>query len=273
MQYKLIQGIEVPEIGLGTYKLRDRQCTRVVRQALDLGYRHIDTAQMYKNSRGIGEAIRTSSVSREDLFLITKIWHTNLNPDAVLQSTEDILRQLDTPYVDLLLIHWPNEREDLRKTIESMLVLRDQGKAVNIGVSNFPLSMLKRVIEEIRAPIFCEQVEFHPFIDQLSLLDYSIDNDIMLSAYCPLARGQVMENDDLQQIGEKYNKTPVQVALRWLIEQENVVAIPRSSSKEHLQENIDIFDFELTDDEFEQIDLIQKGNRIVNPSFAPDWDQ
>src|SRR5699024_7596710 len=110
------------------------------------------------------------------------IWHTNLQPDAVLQSTEDILRQLDTPYVDLLLIHWPNEREDLRKTIEAMLVLRDQGKAMNIGVSNFPLSMLKRVMEEIRAPIFCEQVEFHPFIDQLSILDYAIDNDIMLSA-------------------------------------------------------------------------------------------
>jgi 2,5-diketo-D-gluconate reductase B len=273
MQYKLIQGIEVPEIGLGTYKMHDRECTRAVREALDLGYRLIDTAQMYKNSRGIGEAIHTSSIAREDLFLTTKIWHTNLQPDAVHQSTEDILRQLDTPYVDLLLIHWPNEREDLRKTIEAMLVLRDQGKAMNIGVSNFPLGMLKSSIEEIRAPIFCEQVEFHPFIDQLPILDYAIDNDIMLSAYCPVARGRVLENEELQQIGEKYGKTPAQISLRWLIEQENVVAIPKSSSKGHLQENIDIFDFELTDDEFEQIDMIQKNTRLVNPSFAPDWDQ
>ncbi len=273
MEYKLIQGIEVPEIGLGTYKLHDRECTQIVRQALDMGYRHIDTAQSYKNSQGIGEAIQTSLISREDIFLTTKIWHTNLQPDDVLQSTEDTLRELDTPYVDLLLIHWPNKRVDLRKTIEAMLVLRDQGKAMNIGVSNFPLSMLKRVKEEIRAPIFCEQVEFHPFIDQLDILDYSIENEIMLSAYCPIARGEVMEQKDLQQIGEKYNKTPAQVALRWLIEQENVVAIPKSSSKEHLQENIDIYDFELTDNEFEQIDLIQKNERIVNPSFAPDWDQ
>jgi 2,5-diketo-D-gluconate reductase B len=273
MEYKLIQGIEVPEIGLGTYKLHDRECTQIVRQALELGYRHIDTAQSYKNSRGIGEAIGTSMVSREDIYLTTKIWHTNLQPDDVLQSTEDTLRELDTPYIDLLLIHWPNERVDLRKTIEAMLVLRDQGKAMNIGVSNFPLSMLKRVMEEIRAPIFCEQVEFHPFIDQLDILDYSIENEIMMSAYCPIARGKVVDQEDLQQIGEKYGKTPAQVALRWLIEQENVVAIPKSSSKEHLQENIDIYDFELTDDEFEQIDMIQKAERLVNPSFAPDWDQ
>lgn len=272
MQYKNVQGIDIPEIGLGTYKLHDRECSNAVRMALDLGYRHIDTAQMYKNEREIGEALSVSNVPREEIFLTTKIWHTNLDHEDVLQTTEETLRNLDTPYVDALLIHWPNDQYDLRKTIEAMLVLRDQGKAMNIGVSNFPLSMLKEVNEEIRAPIFCNQVEFHPFLDQLDLLDYAIENDILLTAYSPLAQGNVMEDEVLQEIAETHGKTPAQISLRWLIEQENVVAIPKASSKEHLQANIDIFDFELSDDEFDRIDHLQKKERLVNPSFAPKWD-
>src|SRR5699024_8967403 len=159
----------------------------------------------------IGSAINISNVPREDIFLSTKIWHTNLGADEVLQSTEDSLRNLDTPYVDLLMIHWPNEQYDLRDTIESMLVLRDQGKAINIGVSNFPLHLLKKANDEIRAPIFCNQVEFHPFIDQLDLLDYAIENDIMITAYSPLAQGKVKENKTLQEIAEKYGKSPAQI--------------------------------------------------------------
>lgn len=272
MQYKNVQGIDIPEIGLGTYKLHDRECSNAVRMALELGYRHIDTAQMYKNEREIGEALSVSNVSREDIFLTTKIWHTNLDSEDVLQTTEETLRNLDTPYVDLLLIHWPNHQYDLRKTIEAMLVLRDQGKAMNIGVSNFPLSLLKEVNDEIRAPIFCNQVEFHPFLDQLDLLDYAIEKDILLTAYSPLAQGKVMKNEVLQEIGETHGKSPAQISLRWLIEQENVVAIPKASSKEHLQANIDIFDFELSDEEFDRIDRLEKSERLVNPSFAPDWD-
>lgn len=272
MQYKNIQGIDVPEIGLGTYKLHDRECTNAVRMALDIGYRHIDTAQMYKNGREIGQAISVSTVPREDIFLSTKIWHTNLDSEDVLQTTEESLRNLDTPYVDLLMIHWPNKQYDLRETIESMLVLRDQGKAMNIGVCNFPLHMLKKVNEEIRAPIFCDQVEFHPFLDQFDLLDYAIENDILLTAYSPLAKGKVEEDEVLQEIAASHGKTPAQISLRWLIEQENVVAIPKASSQEHLELNFDIYDFELTDDEFERIDMIDKSKRLVNPSFAPNWD-
>jgi 2,5-diketo-D-gluconate reductase B len=272
MQYKNIQGLEVPEVGLGTYKLHERECINTVRQALDVGYRLIDTAQMYKNEREIGEAISVSTIPREDLFLTTKIWHTNLESEEVLQSTEESLRNLDTPYVDLLLIHWPNDQYDLRATIESMLVLRDQGKAMNIGVSNFPLHLLKKVNEEIRAPIFCDQVEFHPFIDQLDLLDYAIENDILLTAYSPLAQGKVSDNETIVEIAENHGKNPSQIALRWLIEQENVNVIPKSSSQKHLEQNFDIFDFELSDDEFMQIDDLEKSTRLVNPSFAPDWE-
>jgi len=272
MQYKNIQGIEVPEIGLGTHKLHEKECTNAVRMALDIGYRHIDTAQMYKNEREIGEALNVSTAPREDIFLTTKIWHTNLDADDVLQTTEESLRNLDTPYVDMLLIHWPNSQYDLRKTIEAMLVLRDQGKAMNIGVSNFPLSLLKTVNEEIRAPIFCNQVEFHPFIDQLDLLDYAIENDILLTAYSPLAQGKAENNKEIQEIAQSYDKTASQVALRWLIEQENVVAIPKSKSRQHLEENFAVFDFQLTDEDFERIDQLDKSMRLVNPSFAPSWE-
>lgn len=273
MQYKNIQGIKVPEIGLGTYKLHDRECEQTIRTALDVGYRHIDTAQMYKNEREIGEAIRVSNVSREDIFLTTKIWHTNLAPDDVLQSTEQSLRDLQTPYVDLLLIHWPNPQYDLRKTLEAMLVLRDQGKAMNIGVSNFPLPLLRKANDEIRAPIFCNQVEYHPFLGQFDLLDYALDNDLLLTAYAPLAQGQVVRDQDLIEIGENYGKNPAQIALRWLIEQENVVAIPKASSREHLESNFDIFDFHLSDEDFNRIDDLNKLKRLVSPSFAPEWNQ
>lgn len=272
MQYKNIQGLDVPEIGLGTYKLHDRECERIIRTALDIGYRHIDTAQMYKNEREIGKALSVSNVPREDIFLSTKIWHTNLEADDVLQTTEESLRHLDTPYVDLLMIHWPNDQYDLRATIESMLVLRDQGKAMSIGVSNFPLRLLKKVNDEIRAPIFCDQVEFHPFIDQLDLLDYAIEKDIMITAFSPLAKGEVAANKDLQEIAKKYGKSPAQISLRWLIEQENVVAIPKASSEEHLKENFDVFDFFLEDEDFDRIDQLEKGKRLVNPSFAPNWE-
>lgn len=272
MHYKNIQGVDVPEIGLGTYKMHGKECEQAVRMALDIGYRHIDTAQMYKNERTIGEALRVSNIPREDIFLTTKIWHTNLDADLVLQSVEQSLRDLQTPYVDLLLIHWPNRRYDLRRTLESMLVLRDQGKTVNIGVSNFSLPLLKKVNDEIRAPVFCNQVEYHPFLGQFDMLDYVTDKDILLTAYAPLAQGHVIKDKNLEEIAAGYGKSTSQLALRWLIEQENVVAIPKASSREHLESNIDIFDFQLSDEDFERIDRLDKSTRLVSPSFAPEWD-
>lgn len=273
MQFKTIQGVKVPEIGIGTYKLYGRECKQSLAEALDIGYRHIDTAQMYKNEKEVGDAIYSFPVDREDIFLSTKVWHTNLEHDDVLQSMEDSLRQLRTPYVDLLMIHWPNDQFSLRQTFEAMLTLRDQGKALNVGICNFPMGLTKEVVEEHRIPILTNQVEYHPFLAQFDLLDYSYDHDFLITAYAPLARGKVMENETLIHIAEEYGKTPAQISLRWLIEQENVVAIPKASSKEHLEENIDIFDFELSDEHFQQIDELDKSTRLVNPSFAPDWDQ
>ncbi|PWN07145.1 aldo/keto reductase [Rhodohalobacter mucosus] len=271
MQFKTAQGLDIPEIGLGTYKLYGKECKRVVTEAINLGYRHIDTAQMYKNEQEIGDAIRSSKVDRGDLFLATKVWHTNLEHDDVLQTVEDSLRALQTPYVDLLLIHWPNKMYPLEKTLEALMVLRDQGKAQAVGICNFPMDLTRKVVEDLRIPIFTNQVEYHPFLAQFDLLDYSYDHDFLITAYSPLAQGEVFQNETLKKIGEEHGKTAGQVSLRWLIEQENVIAIPKASSADHLKENLDIYDFELTDEQFETIDEIEKNRRLVNPSFAPDW--
>lgn len=272
MEFKNIQGIDVPEIGLGTFKLIGKECEQVVKQALNMGYRHIDTAEMYRNEREVGNAIRSSHIDREEIFLTTKVWYTNLDYDDVLKSTEASLKALDTPYLDLLLIHWPNPDYNIEKTVEALLSLRDQGKALNIGVANFPISLLKEVNDEFGAPIFCNQVEYHALRGQFDLLDYAAENDMMVTAYSPLGQGNILDQPLLQQLAEKYDKTAAQIAIRWLIEQEQVVTIPKASSKEHLQENMDVYDFALEDKDFYAIDDLDKNSRYVNPDFAPEWD-
>lgn len=207
-----------------------------------------------------------------ELFITTKVDRINLDADKLLKSTERSLQELDVPYVDLLLIHWPNPEFDLEKAVEAMLTLRDQGKALNIGVSNFPMKLLQEVNDEMAAPIFANQVEYHPLLGQFDLLDYAAENDLMVTAYSPLGQGQMLENELLINLGEKYGKSPAQIALRWLIEQEQVTVIPKASSREHLEENIDIYDFVLEDDDFYAIDDLPKDHRIVNPDFAPEWD-
>lgn len=272
MQYKTAQGSEVPDIGLGTYTLIGKECKNTVLKALELGYRHIDTAQIYQNEKEVGEAINLSGVHRDEIFLTTKVWYTNLEHDDVLQSVEESLRLLKTSYIDLLLIHWPNKQYPLGITLEAMLSLKDQGKILNIGVSNFTPKMTRYVIEDLRIPIFTNQVEYHPFLGQFDILDLSYENNFLLTAYSPLAKGDIFRDATLKRIADEYGKTPAQIALRWLIEQENVIAIPKATSADHLRENIDLYNFELSDSHFEEIDQLDKTRRISNPSFAPDWD-
>lgn len=272
MQFKNIQGIDVPEIGLGTYGLIGKQGEQVIKMALNMGYRHIDTAQDYKNEREVGNAIKQAHIKRDELFVTTKIDRNNLEPEKLLKTAESSLLELDLSYVDLLLVHWPNPDYDIEKTMEAMLSFRDQGKALNIGVSNFPLKLLKEVNEELAVPIFCNQVEYHPLLGQFDLLDYVAEQDLLLTAYSPFGQGKLVSHPLLTEIGNKYGKSATQVALRWLIEQEQVVAIPKASSKEHLEENLDIYDFVLEDDDFYAIDDLDKTTRIINPGFAPEWD-
>lgn len=259
MDHVVAQGVRIPALGLGTYKLRGNEGLRSIEKALEIGYRHIDTAQMYNNEEEVGKAVRQSGVDREDVFITTKILRRNLEYDDVLSSVNGSLRKLGMDYADLLLIHAPSSSVPIEESVRAMNELQDEGKVENIGVSNFSVRQTQEAIEASETPIITNQVKYHPFYSQNEILDFCIENDVMLTAYTPLANGRVIGHDTLSEIGEKYGKTGPQVALRWLVQQENVSTIPKASSEEHLRENIDIFDFELTRQEMQTIFDLQGG--------------
>lgn len=259
MEAATVRGVSIPKLGLGTYRLRGDTCRRTVETALDLGYRHIDTAEYYENQSAIGDAIATTDVPREELFLTTKVWRTNLAHDAVLRSARESVEKLGVETVDLLLIHWPSRRVPVEETLSAMNQLQDEGLVRHVGVSNFSVEQLDDARGESTAPILTDQVRYHPYSERQSLLEYCIVNDVVLTAYSPLAKGRVTDDDTLQAIGERYDKTPAQVALRWLVQQENVVAIPKASSRSHLEENLEIFDFSLSVSEMETVFDLQGG--------------
>ena len=259
MEYVELKDTRIPKIGLGTWELQGQECQNAVRLALDLGYRNIDTAQMYRNENDVGQAIQTSGVNREEIFLTTKILSSNLNPDDVVRTTVESLRKLRTEYVDLLLIHWPNPRVALSKTIAAMDQLRAEGKTRYIGVSNFSVAQMKETMQACEDIILTNQVKYHPYQDQSEILRFCIENNMILTAYSPLARGRVTSDPVLADIGKSYGKSASQVALRWLISQTNVMAIPKSGSETHLAENLNIFDFELSDSDLQQIMRLHGG--------------
>ena len=272
MKYFKTGDTDIPAIGLGTYLITGPECTNIIQHALEVGYRHIDTAQLYNNESEVGEGIRLSSVKREDIFLTTKVWPDQLSRTKFLPSLEESLRKLKTDYVDLLLIHWPNENISIDECVGELMKAKDQQKARFIGVSNFPIALIEQSLG-INAPIITNQVEYHPFIDQTKLKDWTDRHDILLTAYTPLAQGRAVKNETFIRLAEKYNKNAGQIVLRWMIQQDNVITIPKSSNPARLSSNLNIFDFELTPQEMAMIDGLKVSNqRFVNPSMSPAWD-
>lgn len=265
-----IQGRSIPTLGFGTFQFEGEACYQGVREALEIGYRHLDTAQMYGNEKEVGRALRDAGVARDEVFLTTKIWSADLAPEDARRTTEESLERLGVDAVDLLLIHWPNDDVPLDETLAAMIEMHGEGKTRSIGVSNFPSALLRRALE--LAPIVCNQVEYHPFLGQDKLLALAREHDLMLTAYSPLARGRVAKDPTLQEIGRRHGKTAVQVALRWLIQQPQVAAIPKAATAEHRRANFEIFDFELSEEEMEQIHGLERGQRVIDPDFGPDWD-
>jgi len=265
MEYVTVQGEEVPALGLGTWRLTGQDCREAVGTALELGYRHIDTAQAYGNERQVGEAIAASDVDREDVFITTKLDGGARAYDDVLRATEESLAKLGTAYVDLLLIHWPNGRfpgssipipggrVSHAETLDAMNTLVDRGTVRHVGVSNFDVDLLEEARSLSEAPILTDQVQFHPYWDQSALLDYCAIHDVMLTAYSPLGHGGVLDDPVLAEVGRRYDKTPAQVALRWVLQHEGVATIPKATSREHLEQNLEVFDFRLTDDEMDRV--------------------
>ncbi len=266
-------GLALPAIGLGTWPMTGTECTQAVRQALDVGYRHIDTATAYDNEAAVGQALRDSDVPREQIHLTTKVWWDRLEPKAMRQSLEDSLRALGTEHVDLFHIHWPGQDWDLlARSIETLVALRDEGKARHIGVANFPLGLLRQVVETLGAPLSAIQVEYHVLLDQQPLLDYARRHDLLLTAYTPLARGQAAAQPVIQAIAHKHGVLPSQVALKWLLDQDGVAAIPKASSRENQLANLAALDVQLDDEDRAAIAGLPKDQRVVSPPFAPDWN-
>jgi diketogulonate reductase-like aldo/keto reductase len=265
-------GARIPAIGLGTWELRGRDCTRVVEQALKLGYRHIDTAQMYDNEREVGDGVRASGVPREEVFITTKVWTTHFAPLDLERSTKESLARLRLNHVDLLLLHWPNPQVPLAETLGALARMKQQGHARNIGVSNFTVALIAEAVAKCPEPLACDQVEYHPWLDQTKVLEACRDNGMALVAYSPVAKGRVKTDETLNRIGAAYGKTPAQVCLRWLVQQ-NVIAIPRTTKVERLSENIGVFDFVLAEEDMAAISaMANPKGRIVDDGFAPKWD-
>lgn len=267
--YKTFQGEPVPTLGFGTFKLKGDMCRKAVEAAIEVGYRHIDTARAYGNEKEVGRALAGSRVDREKLFLTSKVWRDDLEPQRLKEEVATSLDELGTDFLNLVLIHWPNPEFDLRESIEALEDLRSEGRIRHYGVSNFTPRLLEVALSY--GKVFCNQVEYHPLLAQDKLLAITRRHEIMLTAYSPLAQGEVFEIDELEPIARKHGMNTAQVALRWLIEQDGVVAIPRSSSPDHIKSNFAVFDFKLDEADHEAISRLPKDRRQINPSFAPDW--
>jgi 2,5-diketo-D-gluconate reductase B len=264
--------VRIPAIGLGTWELRGRTCARVVEQALKLGYRHIDTAQIYENEREVGEALRASGVRRNEVFVTTKVWTTHFAPNDLERSVRESLARLRLFEVDLLLLHWPNPHVPLSETLGALAHVKKLGMSRHIGVSNFTVALIEEATALCSEPLVCDQVEYHPYLDQTLVREACARHGMAVVAYSPIAKGRIKGDHMLSRIGQAHGKTAAQVSLRWLTQQ-NVSAIPRTSKVERLSENIDIFDFELSETEMHEISGMGSAKgRLNDYGFAPKWD-
>lgn len=263
MLFVEIHGAKMPALGLGTWQLSGAECERAVRTALDVGYRHIDTAEMYGNEAEIGRAVSASGVARKSLFITTKLWTNHLRARDVPGAVDTSLKKLRTEYVDLLLIHWPNAAVPLGETLGAMMEIKSTGKAKAIGVSNFSVGQMNEALTKHKAPIACNQVEYHLLLNQRPILDYAHRHRMAVVAYCPLARGKLVNHRTLVRIGQKYGRSPTQVALRWLVQQPGVAAIPKSANEKNLRSNIAIFDFALDDADMAELNRVPGNTRLI----------
>jgi 2,5-diketo-D-gluconate reductase B len=268
------KGARIPLVGLGTWELSGRNCSRVVEQALRLGYRHIDTAEIYDNERDVGEGIRACGIDRREVFVTTKIWPAHFAPPELERATKECLVRLRLSEVDLLLLHWPNPRIPLSETLGALSKVKAQGFARNIGVSNFTVALIEEALGLAAEPLVCNQIEMHPFLDQSKVTAACRARGMAVIAYSPIARGTAKNDAALARIGRAHRKTAAQVSLRYLIQQ-GVAVIPRTSKVERLQENLALFDFALSDAELAEIRaLARPGGRLVDYAYSgsPKWD-
>jgi 2,5-diketo-D-gluconate reductase B len=266
------RGMRMPKLGLGTWRSWGDECRRAVESGLALGYRHIDTAAMYENEDQIGAAIAASGVPRGELFLTTKVWHDQFAPEAMRRSIEHSLRQLRTDYLDLYLLHWPVPGMDMGAVLGSLTRLKEAGLTRSIGVSNFTIALLREAVEVVQAPIACNQIEYHVLLDESKLVAYARSQGVATAAYRPVAKNVVAEFPSVVAIARKHEATPAQVALAWLLEQDLVAAIPKSTHPERQRENLAALQLRLDDEDRAAIARLPKNRRLSNGAFSLQWD-
>ncbi len=263
------RGVTMPAVGFGTFELSEATAERTVAEALDLGYRHVDTAVGYDNEAGVGRGLRASGIDRDQVWVTTKIRPDQAAAGDVGPEVEASLERLELDHLDLVLLHWPNDDVEVEETVEAMDALRERGLTRAIGISNHPVALMRRAVAA--GPIFTNQVEYHPFLGQDRVLAAARDLDMTVTAYSPIARGDVFDDRVLAEIATAHDADPGQVALRWLLDQDGVAVIPRSSDVDHIASNLAV-DLDLTSGDTQRIDDLPKDRRLIDPPFAPDWD-
>lgn len=265
---ELRSGDHMPQLGFGTWNLSERTAKKMVKKALDFGYNHIDTAEGYRNESGVGEAIKKHE--RSELFITSKVSPSNLHYEDVIKCCKDSLERLGTSYLDLYLVHWPNGAISIRETMLAMKDLKEEGLVRNVGVSNFGINEVKTADGVSEFPITVNQVEFHPWLYKEKMLEYTNDRGIVITGSAPLARSEVFQDELIQELASKYDKTPAQIVLKWEMEK-GIVAIPKTSSVKHMKQNFQLFDWEMDLKDIERIDSIQKTKRVYELNFEASW--
>lgn len=268
-------GANIPALGFGTFRMPNEDVLRILPQALKLGFRHVDTAQIYQNEAAVGAAVASSGVPRADIFLTTKVWVDRVGHKAFIASVDESLQKLKTDHVDLLLLHWPQSEMPLADRMGALNELRKAGKVKNIGVSNFSAALMAEAVKLSDAPIATNQIEYHPYLDQKKVLAEATRTGMSVTAYYLMADGKVPQDPVLKDIGSRHGKTAAQVVLRWAVQQKDVIALSKTATESRLRENFEIFDFALGEGEMAKIHkLARPDGRIVNPGhLAPDWDK
>jgi len=262
-------GARIPAVGLGTYRLMGEDCARAVARAIEVGYRHIDTATVYDNEEAVGAGLKAAGISRDEVFVTTKVWYSDLAPGDLERSAEASLKRLGLSQVDLLLIHWPNPDIPLRGTLAALAGAKRSGLTRHIGISNFSPKRVDDAVALCPEPLVANQCEYHPFLDQDPVRAVCARHGLAFTSYCPLGKGDVTGDPEIRAIAQAHRKTPAQVVLRWHVQQPLTVAIPKSGNRDRIAENIGVFDFVLTADEMRRIAaLARPDGRIVSPGFA-----
>jgi 2,5-diketo-D-gluconate reductase B len=267
---RTIQGTPVPAIGFGTWELVGDDTFPGVTTALELGYRHLDTAQVYENEAAVGQALTASGLDRDEVFLTTKVWNDRLTPEGIRESTYESLSKLETDHVDLLLVHWPVHLDRLEANLAALADLQEAGATRHVGVSNFTPDQLARALDA--APLFSLQVEHHAYLAQPRLLEMCARHDLLFTAYSPLARGELLRDPAVVAIAAERDATPAQILLRWVLDEgEHVAVIPKATARERIAENLGALDVELIEGDRDALAALDRGRRTVDPDWAPDW--